>query len=341
MEDHFKTIDLGRRSIGKYGCYSCHNIEGFDGVPSIGVELTKEGSKPLTQFSFGLQHQVPHARDAWITAHLQNPRRWDIGIDKAFKDLLLMPNFYMSETEAKKITVAILGQVADYVPATGVKRYTAGETLYNDAMKVTTKYNCYGCHQIDGIRGDIRRAYEDDLNQAPPLLVREGHRVQAAWMYHFFGNVEMIRPNLNIRMPSFNLSLEEKNRLIAGFQQGANQGTYEEPAQEVTWAPGERDQAVKLFNAYACTSCHSIGFNKTPAQAPNLHKVAGRLRPSWIKLWLRNPQKIIPGTIMPSFFTEDGKGIEPAYFGGDATKQIDALTKYVIELGGVTTIKNK
>lgn len=335
MDDHFKTMDLGKRSIGKYGCYSCHNIEGFDGIPPIGTELTKEGSKPITQFFFGLQHQVPLKRDAWITAHLQNPRRWDIGIDKAFRDKLRMPNFYLSESEATKITTAILGQVADVVPMSGVKRYTAGEAIYNDGMKVVNKFNCVGCHQVDGMRGDILRGYEDDINLAPPRLVKEGQRVQPNWMYHFLGNVVPIRPTLTIRMPSFNLSLSDKNRIIAGFQQGANQGTYEEPAIEVTWLPGEKDQAVKLFNAYACTSCHTIGFNKNTPMAPDLHKASARLRPSWIRLWLHDPQKILPGTTMPTFFTEDGKGIEAGFFDGDAERQINALTKYVIELGGV------
>ena len=30
MSDEEKTMELGRRSIAKYGCFSCHNIEGFD-----------------------------------------------------------------------------------------------------------------------------------------------------------------------------------------------------------------------------------------------------------------------------------------------------------------------
>ncbi|MBC7541060.1 MAG: c-type cytochrome [Bacteriovorax sp.] len=334
LGDREKTLDLGKRSIGKYGCYSCHNLEGFDGYEGIGPNLTKEGSKPITQFGFGLQHQIPPQRDAWITAHLQRPSRWDEGIDKVFKDLNKMPNFYMSEAEAKKITVVLLGQVSDVIPLNGIKRMDSGEALYTEAMKVVGKYNCMGCHQIDGLRGDILRAYSDDINQGPPRLVNEGHRVQTNWMYHFFGNVEPIRPWLLIRMPSFNLSLEEKNKLVAGFQQGAKQGTFEEPEMEVTWQPGERDGAVKLWNSYNCVSCHSIGFTKDVPLAPNLHLASKRLRPSWIKLWLKNPQLILPGTVMPSFFGDDGKApIDPSIFAGDAEKQINALTKYVIELG--------
>lgn len=334
MDDREKTLNLGKRSIGKYGCFSCHKLEGFDDYSPIGTELTKEGSKAITQFGFGIQHDVPHTRDGWITAHLQNPRRWDIGIDKVFHDLQLMPNFYMSEAEAKKITVAILGQVADVVPLAGIKRYNAGEALYNDAMKVAGKYNCMGCHQIDGLRGDILRNYADDINQGPPRLVGEGHRVQSDWLYHFLQAPGQIRPWLKIRMPTYNLSVEERNRIVAGFQQGAKQPTFEEPTQAVQWEPGEREGAVKLWNAYNCVSCHTLGFTKETPLAPDLHMASKRLRPTWIKLWITNPQAILPGTTMPSFFGDDGKTpIEPAIFDGNAEKQINALTKYVIEFG--------
>ncbi len=336
MGDREKTLDLGKRSIGKYGCFSCHNIEGFEDYAPIGPELTKEGSKPITQFGFGIQHDVAPRRDAWITAHLQNPRRWDIGIDKVFRDLNKMPNFYMGEAEAKKITVALLGQVSDPLPLAGVKRLNAGETLYNDAMKVANKYGCVACHQIDGLRGNILGMYADDINQGPPRLVNEGHRIQTDWFYHFLTNPEIqkIRPWLSVRMPTFNLTTAEKNTLIAGFQQGAHQPTFEEPAEFVKWAPGEREETLKLFTALNCVQCHTQGFNGETPLAPDLRKASKRLRPSWIKKWLTNPQHILPGTTMPSFFGEDGKEpIEPSYFGGDAEKQINGLTKYIIELG--------
>ncbi len=333
MSDEDKTMDLGKRSVGKYGCYSCHNIEGFDGYAPIGPELTKVGSKPIAQFGYGIQHDVPAQRDAWITAHLQNPKRWDIGIQKDFKDLLKMPNFYMSKKDAEDITTALLGQVSNQIPLAGMKRYDAGEAMYNDAMKVAGNLNCVGCHQIDGLRGDLLKMFEEDINQGPPRLVNQGHRVQTDWFYNFLGNVQPIRPWVKVRMPTFNLTLEQKNKLVGGFQAGAHQGTFEEVNDEVVWGPGEREEAVKLFNAYNCVSCHAGGFNNGEQLAPNLHNAGKRLRPSWIRLWLRDPQKIMPGTSMPTFFTEDGKGIEEGYFGGDAEKQINALTKYIIELG--------
>src|SRR6266550_1238838 len=57
MPLHDQLVYLGQRSIEKYGCYSCHNIKGFDGLKPIGTELTTEGSKALHLFDFGFAHE--------------------------------------------------------------------------------------------------------------------------------------------------------------------------------------------------------------------------------------------------------------------------------------------
>lgn len=333
MSDRERTLELGKRSVGKYGCYSCHDITGFEGRAPIGPELTKVGSKPLTQFGFSHEHDVEHSRDGWIKAHLINPRRWDNGVDKPFQDLLRMPNFYMTEKEAEEITVALIGQVADYVPLAGVKRLNHLETVAEKGMKVVNKYNCTGCHMIDGFRGDITKMYEDDLNEGPPQLNGQGHRVQADWFHHFLANVYPIRPWLNVRMPSFNLTNEERNLIVAGFQAKAKiEKTFEDVDSNVVWAPGERKAAKQLFESYACASCHSEGFTTDEPQAPNLYYTKKRLRSSWIKKWLENPQAILEYTVMPNFW-EDGVAQDEEILGGDPKKQIEALTKYLIEIG--------
>ena len=338
MDDHARTMELGYRSVGKYGCYSCHNIEGFDGRAPIGPELTKLGSKPLTQFGFGHEN-VAHSRDAWIKAHLLNPRRWDNGADKPFKDLLRMPQFHMTEKQADDITVALIGQVSDKVPATGVKQLDKHEAVVADGMKVVTKYNCIGCHQIDGEFGDLLKIYDEDINQGPPRLVGEGHRVQTDWLQNFLGNVYPIRfwdrdfASNPVRMPSFNLSNEEKNKLVAMFQAKEKQQTFEDNSKKVVWNKGERRAAIKLVESLACNSCHA-GLTGSPSEptAPNLKFAKRRLRPSWIKKWLSDPQAIMEGTLMPSFW-EDGESMDTEILGGDPEKQKNALVKYLLEIG--------
>ncbi|MCY4523282.1 MAG: c-type cytochrome [Halobacteriovoraceae bacterium] len=328
MSDRERTLELGKRSIGKYGCYSCHDIEGFAGRVPIGPELTFIGSKPLTQLGFNHEHDVEHSLSGWLKAHLLSPRRWDNGMDKPFKDLLRMPQFYMSERQAETITVALLGQVSEKIPLAGIKRLDAHEAMYNEAIKVVNDYNCIGCHQVDGLHGDILKAYED-INEGPPRLVNQGHRVQTDWFYHFLKDVTPIRPGLKVRMPTFNLSHEERNKIVMGFQAKALRPTFTDL--KVRWEKGEREAAKKLFVALDCATCHTQGFNREPPTAPNLYLSKKRLRPSWIEKWLGNPNAILDGTVMPNFW-EDGEATEPNILGGDPDRQIKALTKYIMEL---------
>ena len=335
MSDAERTMELGRRSINKYGCYSCHNINGFEGdLPQIGPELTKEGSKPIEQFGFGQQHQVPHSRQGWLTQHLKTPRIWDIGVPKPFKDLNRMPNFYLTDSEIESMVGVILGLVSDKVPLAGQKRLNANEKMYAEGMKVANQYNCYGCHKIDGIGGKLSEAFEDQ-NYGPPYLTAQGHRVKTDWLYDFLQNVHTIRPYVKVRMPTFNFKHDELNKLVMGFQAGANQNTFEAPV-VVEWEPGEKEAAKKIWNDLACTTCHTLGFNSDAPQAPNLHYTKGRLRGTWMDAWITNPQKFLPYTSMPAFWDDGSGNLIPAVDGvldNDPKRQIQAVRKLVQEFG--------
>ncbi len=339
LSDEERTMELGKRSINKYGCYSCHNINGFEGdLPQIGPELTKEGSKPVEQFGFGQQHQVPHTRQAWLRQHLKTPRIWDVGVPKPFKDLNKMPNFYLNDNQVERIVGMLMGQVADKLPMSGQKQLSAGDKMYQDGMKVANKYGCYQCHNIDGIGGKYSTAFEDQ-NFGPPYLSHEGHRIQSEWLYNFLQNVHPIRSYVKVRMPSFALSNDELNKLVMGFQAHQGQNTYEEEIR-VVWEPGEREAAQKMWTDLACTTCHTTGFTKDEAQAPDLHYAKRRLRASWIESWLANPPSYLPYTTMPAFWDDgSGKLISAAegVLDNDPKRQIRAMRKWVQELGHNST----
>jgi hypothetical protein len=55
-----------------------------------------------------------------------------------------------------------------------------------------------------------------------------------------------------------------------------------------------------------------------------------RLNPGWIVKWIHDPQKIQPGTKMPSFYPGGPDNI----LGGKDDRQIEALRDYLISLGG-------
>ena len=110
-------------------------------------------------------------------------------------------------------------------------------------------------------------------------------------------------------MPSYHYTNDQINKIVTGFQYKAKQQTFVKRVEKVEWLPGEEEGAKKLWDALECVSCHSGGFNSEEAQAPNLHYSKLRLRPTWIKRWFENPQTIMPGTRMPSFW-EGGESLE-------------------------------
>jgi cytochrome c2 len=330
LTERERTQELGHRSVGKYGCFSCHELKGFEKMSPIGPELSNVGSKPINQIGFGHQ-KIEQKRDVWLSNHLKNPRIWDQGVTKSFKDLLRMPNYNLPDGEVEAITVALLAQVSDKIPLAGIKRLSAKEQRIEKGNKVMNKFNCQGCHRIDGDRGDILKMYANNLHNAPPGLANEGAKVRSAWLHHFLQNVHKIRPRLVIRMPTFNMTNEEINAITEGFQARSSVVTFEDNSKKIVWAEGERDAAKKLFNALACKSCHSIGFSEMDPMSSDLHYAYKRLRPRWILNWLKNPKAELGFTMMPSFWF-NGKSMEDEILDGIPELQRGALLKYIQEL---------
>ena len=98
-------------------------------------------------------------------------------------------------------------------------------------------------------------------------------------------------------------------------------------------------QTEGLFAELQCTKCHVVGQlrpNQDPGSAaPNFLLAKERLRPDWIPIWLKNPQALLDGTRMPSFwdFSDEAHPTSPSKaFDGDARRQIDALRDYLMHL---------
>ncbi len=55
MGERERTLFVGEKTIGRYGCFGCHTIAGFEKASPIGVELTEEGSKLVERLDFGFE----------------------------------------------------------------------------------------------------------------------------------------------------------------------------------------------------------------------------------------------------------------------------------------------
>src|SRR5207248_678555 len=104
LDANARQIELGRRAISRYGCFSCHDIKGFETAQSIGTDLSEEGTKLVTRLDFAFISDIPHtAKLAWFNRKLHDPRVFDQGRVLAPLDKLRMPNFDFSDAEVDRL----------------------------------------------------------------------------------------------------------------------------------------------------------------------------------------------------------------------------------------------
>jgi mono/diheme cytochrome c family protein len=149
-------------------------------------------------------------------------------------------------------------------------------------------------------------AYYKDLNFGPPILNYEGIKVQPNWLFQFLRAPYLIRPLTKATMPTFDLTEAEIVDLVEFFQ--ARDEIHHNPFFETPELKrADIDTAAQIFKV--CLQCHYYDQARTRSKdrfgdlkGPNLAEVKRRLRPEYIKRWIKFPELVIPGTQMKNFF---------------------------------------
>jgi len=347
---------LGERTIARYGCFGCHLIPGFEKTPAIGTDLSEEGSKHPDLLFFGFQHQLDHTAPAWFYQKLKSPRSFDEGKVAPFYDRLRMPQFDFTDADAASVTMVLQALTKEKVPLESVRRLTAREEAVEVGRRLVRDYNCQGCHILDGQGGAILESIAFNLEKegkseeeaqslapsfGPPIIDGEGDKVQPDWLFAFLKSPEPIRPWLAVRMPTFHLTDQEASQLVSHFAAKDKRTFPFETFDRRPPAGGDLKAAMTMFSPdyFDCWNCHQQGARKPQGPpegwAPDLTLAARRLNPDWISRWIQDPQKLMPGTKMPTFYDPaDPKGSAPPdVLGGEPDLQIEALTQYVFTLG--------
>jgi len=325
-----EVIAQGKTLVRKYGCHGCHDIPGMEKEARIGVELTTFGSKTLEELFFGNRTDIPHTWDDWTYHKLKEPRTY-----ATERIEQLMPKFDFANEDIKALRVFLTSRTEEGVP----ESYLAsnGQRMKNivAGQRLIQHYNCVGCHVVEGKGGYIRSLYTDNPNFAPPILNGEGAKVRPEWFYGFLKSPVPLRPWLQLRMPTFPLSDEETRTIVDYFNAQAKlQVPYvyvdraKLPPEHI--AAGQTLMSKEYFD---CFSCHQQGDKKPEGPpdgwAPDLALAKERLNPEWIIPWIQDPQKLMPGTKMPSFYPGGPEDI----LEGNEARQIEAIRDYLMVLG--------
>lgn len=381
-----RDVYLGGKLIARYGCYSCHDIKGFETAKPIGVELSDWGSKEIAKLDFGLlgPDRVPRSRYAYIIQKLRDPRSFDEGkyatvkhpdtATKSPQEWLKMPLFNLSDDDREAIATVINGMTSEPVSPLEVRQLTKQEFDIERGRWLAKELNCAGCHLIEGKGWAIRTAgvdeksfhgnfrWQDIAKQGvigdglePPMLsgaqsgeLKQGARTQPEWLFNFLKQptTGLIRPWLNSRMPTFDLTDAEANVLVRYFAYDAkDQFPYKSPPPKPS--PEMLAAGKQFFENLQCARCHivegkafgrplsSLSEAQLSQLAPDFRLTHSRLQRDWlIQHWLPNPATLVPGTRMPMFeYGPSLKDSAPPLLGSDRQKQLEALVDYIRSLG--------
>jgi len=325
-----KMLYLGKKAIAHQGCFSCHAIKGFDAMKPIGADLSNEGRKDIHQLDFGFT-SIERSRHAFIEQKFKDPRIFDQGKLKDYYDKLRMPQFRFDDEEMEALTTFVLSLTEEQIPLGMQKRLDLNERQIEKGRLLTAKLNCTGCHTLDGKEGLLRQMAEDP-GAAPPTLDGEGAKTQEKWLHAFLHHPSTIRPWLSTRMPTFHFNEEELTTLVEYFTYLAHEDISYKGLDLPPTSPEKLAAGKELFEKLQCIKCHQVNASSSAMGvsflAPDLTLTKQRLKPDWAEEWIKDPQALQPGTMMPAFFP-DGETPVPDILGGKAQEQIQAIRDYL------------
>ncbi len=171
---------------------------------------------------------VQHTHASFAYHKMRNPRLWDRAKLKRPYEKLKMPNYFLTHDEATSLVTFLLSRQQPLVSRSVQVDYD-GTPLGKIARgrHLAAELNCVGCHLIEGNPANIQQYYWKrdagsgdlalDVTNAPPNLFGQGAKIQYPWLFGFLNHVEMLRPWLTVRMPSFYLTHDETTALVEYF----------------------------------------------------------------------------------------------------------------------------
>lgn len=296
---HPKMVEHGKNVVRQRGCFACHDIKGMEEEGRIAPELSAFGRKLILELEFGDSH-IPHTWESWVRNKLKKPDsyRTERVLDK-------MPNFHLAQDEIDALLVLLKGFNGTQVPDKYRKVLTEKEKTLETGRRLIEKYNCKGCHHVEGEGGRIQKYIKASAQYPPPLengSYHVGERIKGSWLFSFLKNPTPVRTWVKVRMPTFNFMDREARDLTAYFEALSPQEINYEAEVHIAKEKAVVETGVGIVNYMDCGNCHDDG-----AKGIDFSIASERLRQNWIPRWLKDTREMIPWTKMPSHWDKKGE----------------------------------
>lgn len=235
-----------------------------------------------------------------------------------------VPHYGLSEAQKKSLALAVKGP-----PAVKSAQEVVADTM--------STFNCYACHAQNKVGGPPEELNKffltvqpemGDEGRLPPPLDGAGAKLRPDYFKDLLQNGAHHRPYMYTRMPGF-------GGAVPGGLLTALKGMDKMPAvPEVKFRdkPSQVKSSARHLvgsKALGCIKCHTFKGQKAEGvQGIDMLMMPKRLKREWFHAYINDPQKVRPGTRMPSAFLM-GKSVLPDILDGTANQQIEAMWVYL------------
>jgi len=284
-------LNLGRKMLARYGCVSCHTIN----VPGQGRMQSSNPAPPLT-------HIAEKTSREWIFAWIKDPQSYAV--------TATMPNFQLSDADARDISAFLVSQSAPVSGATAAEPAgqahpetttdpQAGASLYGESF-------CASCHATVNAAGMIVGG------NVGPELTRVGTKVKPEWLTGWLRGPKGYDPHT--LMPRYRFDPKQVD-LLAGFLEAKTDSDFLSKVNLSPASATEISHGQRLVKERGCASCHEInGIGKPDNFAPDLTLIGSQslakivfaegvehTLPDYLQAKISRPHSFGKATKMPQF----------------------------------------
>ena len=208
----------------------------------------------------------------------------------------------------------------------------------HSAQLTLQRLNCIGCHERNAQGGlapelvaklTLNQTEQNAESVSPPPLTGVSQRLLAGYFTDVLEQGRRARPWMALRMPQF----------IKGHVTGLGHGLASlegEPQATEAFRPTPNPELAAAGRAllgekgFSCFKCHDLlDVTAQGTRAPELSLASERINFVWFDRWLRDPQRLQPGTRMPTIFP-NGKSQYEDILQGNPEQQRLAIWHYLL-----------
>ena len=303
----------GRQALTSLGCVNCHSIPGLDKT-AVTSRLETLAGKDWTS---GCLADVPARRGTAPDFNLADPQRQALRLflqnDLASLGRDAWPEFANRQVTALRCT-------ACHQREGGSDFWFAIES--QDPAKTAKAANPY----------DEEESQDKTIHRTRPPLILTGEKLRPEWVAQFLAGTLTYKPRLKLeaRMPAFPAYA---NGIALGLALDHGMNTNSPALEPVNAELANAGKALIQKGALGCVDCHAVGSQPalagTDTATINFAHIPDRLLKSYYDRYVLDPQRLLPGTMMPKFVSDEGLTGITAHFGGDGRTQFEAIWNYM------------